>query len=588
MSIARPGAPPPVAGGGAGLDGGAGGAGPTPSGAVAPSGTALPGAARDTLPLVGLRGITKIFPGVVANDGIDLHLYPGEIHCLLGENGAGKSTLMSILAGMNRLDAGSITIEGEVVNIGSPEDAIVHGVGMVYQHPTLVPTFTVLENLLLGARGGFRLDRKEALVSLRELAGRLGTDIDPQAVVGRLTLGRQQQVEIIKALGREPRILILDEPTAMLTPRETESLGKVLLALKAQGLAVVVITHKLREALSFGDRITVLKDGRVAGRFGPGELLGGDRHELSAAIVRMMFGEEATGPAGATGGLAEATELEEEPPVHECRQPSATSGEAVLRLDRVSVRPGPQEMGVREVLFGVCRGEVFGIAGVDGNGQRELAEAIAGQRNVWRGSLSLGDEDITHASVSARQRLGLGYVTDDQLGEGMVASLPLSLNLLLKRIGEQPFWNRARRMSPASIREAAESLAEEFDIRAVDVDAPGGTLSGGNIQKMLLARELSFAPKVVVYNKPTHGLDLKTTLAIRRRIRELATDDGVAAVLISTDLDELLALCDRIGVMFQGKLLGIVENAGPGVEEQVGALMLGGEGTAGPGGGEAA
>lgn len=584
MSPARPGAPPPVVGGGVGLDGGTGGVGPTPGG------LAFPGAARGPLPLVRLRGITKTFPGIVANDGIDLDLYPGEIHCLLGENGAGKSTLMSILSGMHRLDAGSITIKGEVVDIGSPENAIIHGVGMVYQHPTLVPTFTVLENLLLGARAGFRLNRKEALASLRELAGRLGTSIDPQAVVGRLALGRQQQVEIIKALWREPHILVLDEPTAMLTPRETESLGKVLLALKAEGLAVAVITHKLREALSFGDRITVLKAGRVAGRLGPGELLGSDRRELSAAIVRMMFGEETAGLTGASGelaagGFAEATGLEGESPVHECRAPS---GEAVLRLDRVSVRRGPQEMGVQGISFSVYRGEVFGIAGVDGNGQRELAEAIAGQRKIRRGNLSLGDEDVTRASVSARQRLGLGYVTDDRLGEGMVALLPLSLNLLLKHIGEQPFWNRARRMSLTSIKEAAKSLAEEFDIRAVDVDALGGTLSGGNIQKMLLARELSFAPKVVVYNKPTHGLDLKTTLAIRRRIQELATDDGVAAVLISTDLDELLALCHRIGVMFQGRLLGIVENAGPGVEEQVGALMLGGEGSVGLGGGAVA
>ena len=534
------------------------------------------------IPLVELRGITKVFPGVMANDQIDLELYRGEVHCLLGENGAGKSTLMQILAGMYRPDAGTIAIDGRIVDIASPKDAGALGVGMVYQHPTVVPTFTVLENLLLGSKEHFRLDRDQAAASLGRLAARLGTELDPHATVGRLPLGRQKQVEIVKVLWSGASIVILDEPTAMLTPGEVRDLVRVLASLREQRLAVVFITHKLREAEEVGDRITVLRQGRVVGTIAPdrpggrprrtngrasAERDGMDGEGLDTRIVRMMFGDEAA-------ALGEVIELERGGRPE--RAARALSSEVVLQLEGVSVKPGRQEVGLDAVSFAVRRGEIFGLAGIDGNGQRELAEAMAGQRPVARGRIRLGERDITRANVAERLELGLGFVTDDRLGEGTVPSMPISLNLLLKRIGEQPLWSRTRRISKRLVTEATTEIAEEFDIRAPDVDTPAGSLSGGNIQKLMLARELSLHPKIVVYNKPTQGLDLRTTLFVRERLRTLAEGDGVSAVLISTDLDELVQLCDRIGVMFRGRLVGVMDNVGSGIEERLGTLMVGG------------
>jgi ABC-type uncharacterized transport system ATPase subunit len=518
------------------------------------------------IPAVELRGITKVFPGVVANDHIDLELHRGEIHCLLGENGAGKSTLMQILAGMYRPDEGTVRVDGTVRMIESPQTAISLGIGMVYQHPTLVPTFTVLENLLLGARGPFRLDKARARAALAEFGRRLGTDVDADAIVGKLALGRQQQVEIIKALWSDTHVLILDEPTAMLTPKEVDDLSGVLMSLKAQGMAIVVISHKLREALALGDRITVLRQGKVVGRLGPAELRGGPAQELQRTIVGMMFGEDMT-------ILNQAVEAEAgERPGRLARD---LPSEIVLELREVSVRPGPQSPGLHEISFAVRRGEVFGIAGVDGNGQRELAEVVAGQRRSTAGSVRLEGVDVSRESVVDRRKSGLGYVTDDRLGEGMVSSLPVSLNLLLKRIGEQPFWNRLGQVARGAVQREARRLVDEFDIRTPDVETAAGTLSGGNIQRLMLARELSSEPRVVVFNKPTHGLDFKTTLAVRAKILGLATDEGVASVVISTDLDELVELCDRIGVMNRGRLAGVVENVGAGIEQRVGELMVG-------------
>lgn len=524
-------------------------------------------ATRDvSAPVVEVRGICKAFPGVVANDDISLAIYAGEVHCLLGENGAGKSTLMNILSGMYQPDAGAIMVDGREVRIGSPRDALDLGIGTVYQHTTLIPVFTVLENLLLGQGRGLSLDAKRALAGLKKVAADLGVDIDPHVQAGRLALGQQQQVEIIKALWGGSRVLILDEPTSMLTPQGIVELEKVLLQLKERGLAIIFITHKLHEALDVGDRVTVLRQGRVVGALEPDVVHSTTRHELQERIVGMMFGEEAAVLAGVAEVRGQVAGR------HARRE---ISPEAVLELRGVSVEPQRGEVGIHDVSLIVRRGEILGVAGVDGNGQRELAEAIAGQRAIHHGDILLGGTSIRHASISARQRQGLRYVTDDRLGEGTVSSLSVAVNLVLKRIGDGPFWRKGL-VHEDAINECALGLVEGFDIKTPSVQTRCGTLSGGNIQKLLLARELSFEPRIVVYNKPTHGLDVKTTRVVRDRIRELAEKEYVSALLISTDLEELLDLCDRIAVLFRGRLTGVVENR-VGAEWEVGRLMVGGE-----------
>jgi general nucleoside transport system ATP-binding protein len=520
--------------------------------------------AEADVPAVELVGITKTFPGVVANADVHLVVRRGEVHCLLGENGAGKSTLMSILSGMLRPDRGRIHIDGRQVAIDSPKRAIELGIGMVYQHSTLVPTLSVLENLMLGEGHGLRLDSQRARARLAELAGTLGVELDPNATAGTLSLGQQQQVEIIKALWRGSDVLILDEPTSMLTPQGVADLQKVLVRLKEHRLAVVFITHKLHEAISIGERVSILKQGRLVGTLDEETLRSTSPEELQATIVRLMFGEEARAVAG-------VAELQEEIEARHARR--ELPAEPLLELADVSA-PGDDQGGIVGISLGARPGEILGIAGVDGNGQRELAEAIAGQRALTSGEIRLAGRPISKLSVSARQRLGLRYVTDDRLGEGIVPSLSVGLNLVLKRIGQKPFWRGGRIQQEVIDRHAAE-LVEGFDVRTSSTAARAGTLSGGNVQRLLLARELSFEPKVVVYNKPTHGLDVRTTSAVRARIRAQA-DDGVTAILISTELDELVDLCDRIAVLFRGRLTGIVDN-GPGAEERIGELMVAGQ-----------
>jgi simple sugar transport system ATP-binding protein len=532
-----------------------------------------PGSANGAPPADGtaveLIGITKEYPGVVANDHVDLTVRPGEIHCLLGENGAGKSTLMSILSGMVRPDGGRIRVDGREVEIDSPRRAIELGIGMVYQHTTLVPTLTVLENLMLGGDGR-ALDVAATRARLAGLAEMLGVEVDADAEAGTLALGQQQQIEIIKALWRGSRVLILDEPTSMLAPQGVAELAGVLESLKGHGLAIVFITHKLHEATSMGDRVTVLRLGRVAGVLEPAELHSHSAAELQTTIVAMMFGESAD-------QAPDVPELEH-------RVTAAPAGrvrrdlpdDPMLELDGVSVAARAGEVGVHEVSLGVRPGEILGIAGVDGNGQRELAEAIAGQRPVSAGDIRFAGVSLRRLSVVRRERLGLRYVTDDRLGEGTVAALPVGLNLVIKRIGLAPYWRRGR-IRPATIDGVARDLIGRFDIRTPGPDTRVGTLSGGNIQKVVLARELSFDPKVVVYSKPTYGLDIKTTQAVRARIREQA-EQGVTSVVISTDLEELVDLCDRIAVLFRGRVTGVVENA-PGAEQRIGELMVGGSAT---------
>jgi simple sugar transport system ATP-binding protein len=519
-------------------------------------------------PIVELEGITKAFPGVLANDRIDLTLRRGEVHCLLGENGAGKSTLIGILSGLYRPDSGTIRIEGIETVISSPRTALELGIGTVPQHSALIPALTVLENLMLGDTRRLRLDEEGARKRLAELAGLLGVEVDPDAHAVDLALGHQQQVEIVKALWRGSRVLILDEPTSMLTPQGVAELTKVLARLKEQGQAVIFITHKLHEALSLGDYISILRQGRLAGTIDRRALREKDHEELRAEIVRIMFGEEAR-------AVADVAELRDDLSEAEAASQIAVKGEVVLELRNVSTPGEGAELGVDDVSLELRQGEILGIAGVDGNGQRPLAEVIAGQRGASHGEVVLFGGPVTGMPVSARQKLGLRYVTDDRLGEGIVGSLPVGINLFLKRIGEQPFWRHGR-IQRAAIDQRAGELVREFDVRTTGVGTRAGTLSGGNVQKILLARELSFDPKVVIFSKPTSGLDVKTTATVRDLIRGLA-ERGGAVLVISTDLDELLDIADRIAVLSRGRLVGVVPN-GPGVTEEVGRLMVGSAG----------
>ena len=433
---------------------------------------------------------------------------------------------------------------------------------MVYQHLSLIPTLTVLENLMVGGRG-LALDRVGARARLSELASTLGVDVDPDARAGTLTLGQQQQVEIIKALWKGSRVLILDEPTSMLTPQGIAELQTVIRGLKESGLAVIFITHKLHEATAIGDRVAILKQGRVVGRLEPADLAGITPRELQARVVRMMFGdgqvEEADIAELREGMTAQSVSID-------------SDAKPALELAAVSADGARGQHGIHDISLVVHSGEILGVAGVDGNGQRALAEVIAGQRRISTGQIRLAGVPIDHASVSARQRLGLRYVTDDRLGEGVVSAYPVSLNLVLKRIGQAPFWRRGRVNRSAIVESARISIAAN-DIRAASTETRIGTLSGGNIQKALLARELAFDPSVVVFNKPTHGLDVRTIAAVRQRIRALASD-GVAIMVISNDLDELLDLCSRVIVLDAGRIAGMVD-VGPGAEARIGELIVG-------------
>jgi simple sugar transport system ATP-binding protein len=525
-------------------------------------------AAVSDAPAVELIGISKRFPGVVANDDISLRVMPGEVLCLLGENGAGKSTLMSILSGLYQPDSGHIRVGGQEVRIDSPAAGRARGIGMVYQHLSLIPTLSVLENLMLGSNPGLVLDEAAARANLAELSGTLGVELDADARAGALALGQQQQVEIIKALWKGSRVLILDEPTSMLTPQGIAELEKVLISLKASGLAIIFITHKLHEATAIGDRVVVLKAGRVVGTIEPEVLRASTPDQLQHVIVRLMFGEqdEQGGPA------ASIAELREEVGVAHARR--VTSDDAWLELVDATAPGDEEQHGIVGLSLTVRGGEILGVGGMDGNGQRTLAEAIAGQRPLVSGRIRLRGVDIERLSVSERQRRGLRYVTDDRLGEGVVAPYPVGLNLFLKRIGEPPFWRRGAVDQPR-IEAAARALIGEFDIRTPSERTTIGKLSGGNIQKAILARELSFEPQAVVFSKPTHGLDVRTIASVRERIRELA-DRGVAILVISTDLDELVDLADRVAVMYAGRIVGIVE-VGPGAEARIGELILAGD-----------
>ena len=524
-----------------------------------------PLAGADLGPAISLRGITKRFPGVVANDEIGLDFHAGEIHVLLGENGAGKSTLIGILAGMLQPDAGEIGVRGRTVRIASPRHSLDLGIGTVYQHVLLVPTLTVIENLMLGRPWWRPLERALALARFQELSEVLGVHIDPEVPVGRLSLGQQQQVEIMRALWRDERVLILDEPTSMLTPQGAADLVEVMKRLRDKGVAVIFITHKLREAYAAGDRISVLRLGRLVGALDKQALRSMSEAQVTDAVIRLMFGGGET-----DRGDAETLIGARRRPHH----PAAAerTGEPVLKVRRLSTAAEAGETALHEINFDLWPGEVLGIAGVDGNGQKHLAEVLAGQRPAAAGAILLGGVDIAHDGVAERRRHGIRYITDERVGEGTVAPFSVATNLVLKEIGAPPLWQRGISLWDR-IHDHAREQIRAHDIRTPSERTPLGKLSGGNIQKVLLARELTGKARIVIFNKPTHGLDLHHTRLARDRVLEGARE-GLATIVISTELDELLEVADRIGVMFQGRLNGIVPNE-ENAERRIGMLMTG-------------
>jgi general nucleoside transport system ATP-binding protein len=515
--------------------------------------------------VAAVRNITKRFPGVVANDGVSLEFRAGEIHVLLGENGAGKSTLIGILAGMQQPDEGEILIGGQPVTIASPRESLALGIGTVFQHVLLVPSLTVIENLMLGGSWWQRLGRAPALKRFRELSALLGVEIDPDAEVGRLSLGEQQQVEIMRALWRGEKVLILDEPTSMLTPQGVHDLGQVMRRLKEKGVALILITHKLMEAYEFGDRISVLRLGRVVGEIAPERLAKMTEPEAIDAVIQMMFANSAEHARDAETLIGGGRKAHKDHTVDRSASPRLT-------VDALQTEARLGECPLREVSFDLWPGEVLGIAGVDGNGQKHLAEVLAGQRHVARGAIKLDGADITRDGVPARRREGFRYITDERLGEGTVGVFSVATNLVLKEIGAEPYWRSGVSDWDLIYSHAREQI-QRHDIRTPSEKTPLARLSGGNIQKVLLARELNAEASVAIFNKPTHGLDLQNTRLARDRILASA-QRGLAIVVVSTDLDELLEICDRIGVMFQGRLTGIVDNAAD-VERKVGLLMTG-------------
>lgn len=491
--------------------------------------------------LVEMRGIRKAFGPVVALDGVDFALAPGEVHGLLGGNGAGKTTLMNVLYGLYRPDAGEILIEGRPVEVRSPRDALAHGIGMVHQHFLQIENFTVAQNVVLGRReaGLLGLNLEEAERRLTELAARFGLEVNPRAVIADLPMGARQRVEILKALYRGVRVLILDEPTTHLTPQEVDALFESLEAMVAQGMSVVFITHKLREVMKVCDTITVLRDGR--------RVLTTPRAQADEeSLVRSMVGGEVDVQASLLfrGERGEAGRALEKAPL-------------ALRVEGLEVAGSEEEVALHEVTFEVHQGEVFGIAGVAGNGQRELAEALFGVRPVDGGRVWLGEEDITHLPTQARIRRGMAYIPEDRLRDGYLPAATVAHNLVLGLHAEPPFSHRGL-LDRRAILENAQAQIADYNIRTQGPEDLAARLSGGNIQRLLLARAFTRPLRVLLAHNPTSGLDIPSTEAFYERLLA-RREQGMATLLISDDLDELLLLSDRIGVLYRGQLVGVLE-----------------------------
>ena len=506
---------------------------------------------------VALVNVTKRFPGVVAVDDVSLRFNAGEVHVLLGENGAGKSTIVGMLSGLQEPDEGHINVDGRPMRLPTPNESLANGINTVFQHVMLVSTLTVFENLVLGIPWWQSPRRAEIEARVAELSREFNLSIPLDARTGDLSLGEQQQIEIARALLRDSRVLILDEATSMLTPQGSDELGERMRRLAERGICVIFITHKLSEAYRFGDRISVLKQGRLAGEITADQLASMTEEEAIEEKVRLMFGGGGQDRASAA---RKATEL----------------GETRLVVRNLSTAGDDRIMAISDVSFDLRAGEVLGIAGIDGNGQKQLAEALAGQRPITNGTITLDGADISRLSVGRRRKKGLRYLTDDRLSEGSVGEFPVFHNTVLKEIGAPPFWRQGIERS-GHIADHSRAMIREYAVKTPDENTPIGHLSGGNIQKLLLGRELYGEARAVVFNKPTYGLDLQNTAKSRERIRAIA-DSGIAALVISTDLDEILEIADRIMVMERGRIRGVVDNDHDRPEElrqEIGRLMVG-------------
>ncbi|MFM9105096.1 MAG: ABC transporter ATP-binding protein [Chloroflexota bacterium] len=509
----------------------------------------MSGAARP--PAIEMRDISKRFGPTIANNDVTFVASWGEVHALIGENGAGKSTLMSILAGLYRPDSGTVAIDGEPVRFRSPRDAIAHGIGMVYQHFMLVEPFTVAENVLLGARdGGVLLETASVERDLAELSRKYELDVDPKAEVWTLGVGEQQRVEILRLLYLGAKILVFDEPTAVLTPQESHALIRTLRGMAGEGFCIVFISHKLDEVIAVADRITVMRRGEVSGETTPAET---DRRGLA----RMMVGRE----------LAALVEHPENEP-----HPAVAAGPAMLELRGLRATGDNGLPALRGVDLEVRAGETVGVAGVAGNGQRELAEVITGLRDSNGGAMLIGGADLTGRSSAKIARAGVAHIPEDRLATGLIGAMDLSQNSILRDYAEPPI-SAGPFLNPGAIAKFTDALIHGNDVKTAGRSARVRTLSGGNQQKLLLGRELAGNPSVIVAVHPTRGVDVGATEAIHARLREQRTR-GAATLLISEDLDELLALSDRIAVMYEGEIVGVVPARGAD-PEQIGLLMAG-------------
>ena len=498
-------------------------------------------------PILELKGITKRFPGVLANDHIDLTLNRGEILALLGENGAGKTTLMNILYGLYQPDEGEIRVNSEAFRSTSPIDAIHHGIGMVHQHFMLIPVFTVTENVMLGheevKQFGF-LDRQKAAAQIREISNKYSLAVDPDAYVRDLPVGVQQRVEIIKLLYRDAEILIFDEPTAVLTPQEADELFLIMRALAKQGKSIIFITHKLREVLAIADRIVVIRRGAVVGEALPSN---SNRESLAAMMV---------------GRQVNLVVPKEE----------HTPGDVVLSIENLVVADKFQDVVVDDVSFEIHAGEILGVAGVQGNGQTELVEAVTGLTKIGQGKVTLFGQDITGASPRQITELGSAHVPEDRQNDGLVLPFSVAENLVLCTYYQAPFANGII-LNYDVIYQNAEKLISDFDIRTPSAQTTVSSLSGGNQQKVIIARELSRPIRFLVASQPTRGLDVGSIEYIHKRLVQ-KRDEGCAILLVSPELDEIMELSDRIAVMYRGKMIAIVKNKGIS-KEYIGSLMAG-------------